>query len=841
MHEYDAQPVGVPMSSTGADLRPRIAAPLGLETRTVPVTLASVSAGERVRTDGRFLALGQDVFRVRGTTYGSFAPRCDGELFPEPADVERDFAVISARGLNVVRTYTLPPPDVFELAEAYNLRLLVGLHHHDWQLEPIPGRAARARVREAGRQAVCVALQRCADSSTVLAIAVGNEIPVDVVRLHGITAVTDALSELIAELGAADPDLPTTYVNFPTTEFLAPEGQDLVCFNVFLEQPAQLRTYLRHLRTLAGDHPVVITELGLAAGVHGEQVQSTSLEWQLRLVDETGCCGATVFAWTDEWAVGGRAVEGWGFGVTDVARRPKPALRTLERWARSGLTELRPAWPRVSVVVCARNEERRIADCLTSLQRCPYPGLEVVVCDDGSTDATAEIASRFPFPVLRLPHGGLSAARNVGLRSTTGEIVAYLDADASCHTEWPFHLALSFDGPQIAGTGGPNLPPPGAGWVQRAVALAPGAPMEVLVGDDRAEHVAGCNFAFRREALEAIGGFDPAYVAAGDDVDVCWKLLDAGHEIAFAPGAQVLHHRRDDVAGYLRQQRGYGKAERMLSGAHPHRFNTLGQARWTGFIYGGATFLPRLVRPVVYHGYLGQAPFQPVLRRRAEHAALRVGAMLPLVLPAALAAAVLATVAFVWLALLGAVLAVPVLYAAAIGAAVRLPRSEPHPARVRVLVAALHVLQPYWRAWGRLRGQPLAPHTAPRREWHGDRETWMRTLRRDLEGARCRVRVAAPSSCWDMTVTVGVLLRARLTTAVLWHWRPGYAFALRPHPCLLMILTVTAVLALLAPMAAALLLLGCTVFGLVEAYVLRGRLRGALNQSTAGVTIEETS
>jgi hypothetical protein len=52
----------------------------------------------------------------------------------------------------------------------------------------------------------------------------------------------------------------------------------------------------------------------------------------------------------------------------------------------------------------------------------------------------------------------------------------------------------------------------------------------------------------------------------------------------------------------------------MLTGAHPQRFNRLGQARWSGFIYGGASILPSLLRPVVYHGYLGSAPFQPVAR-----------------------------------------------------------------------------------------------------------------------------------------------------------------------------------------------------------------------------------
>ena len=120
-----------------------------------------------------------------------------------------------------------------------------------------------------------------------------------------------------------------------------------------------------------------------------------------------------------------------------------------------------------------------------------YPDLQVLVCDDGSTDRTLEIARRSPFEVLALPHGGLSAARNAGLAAARGEIVAYLDADAACHPEWPFHLALAFEDPRVVVAGGPNLPWPDAGLVERAVALSPGNPVEVLVGDDRAEHVPG--------------------------------------------------------------------------------------------------------------------------------------------------------------------------------------------------------------------------------------------------------------------------------------------------------------------------------------------------------------
>jgi O-antigen biosynthesis protein len=786
----------------------------------------------RVVVDGVHLALDGAMYRVRGATYGSFIPRFDGQLYPERAVVKQDFATMAEIGLNTVRTYTLPPIDIIEIAEDHGLRLLVGIQYADWRMEPRPGRTARRRVLDAGQRAVDEALESCSGNPNVLAVAVGNEAPADLVRLHGVGAVTEVLGDLIGRIHDADPDLPVTYVNFPTTEFLPIEGQDIVCFNVFLERPAAMRRYLRHLRVLAGDRPLVISELGLAADLHGADAQAEALDWQLRLVDETGCAGATVFSWTDEWGVDGESVDGWGFGMTDAERSPKPALAVAHRWATSPLREARPEWPSVTVVICAYNEEATLAECLASVARCDYPRLEVIVCDDGSTDRTAEIVSRFPFRLLRLPHRGLSVARNAGLAAASSDIVAYLDADAACHAEWPYHLALSLDDPGVVATGGPNLPFETSPFVERAVAQAPGGPVEVLVSDDRAEHVPGCNMAFQREQLLAIGGFDEAYTAAGDDVDVCWKLLDRGGEIAFTPAAQVRHHRRRTVRGYLGQQRGYGRAERMLSGAHPHRFNRLGQARWSGAIYGGTPLFPRLLRPVVYHGYMGLAPFQSVTRRPAEMASVWVSALLPLSLALPVAGVLLAPISAWWLLLVAAPIVAAAGYALGVALWTAPPRREPRRAALRLLIGLLHALQPFARTWGRLRGKPLPPVAPQAGTWSGDRAEWLQGLMRHLSAHHCRVRPAHPHQSWDLAIAAGPFLMARLTTAVLWHWEPAAALTLRPR---FLLLPVAAGLMLATTRSAALALVAALALAVAltsEGFLLRSRLRTALRATT---------
>ena len=137
-----------------------------------------------------------------------------------------------------------------------------------------------------------------------------------------------------------------------------------------------------------------------------------------------------------------------------------------------------------------------------------------------------------------------------------------------------------------AGIGGPNIAPPGDGVIADCVANAPGGPVHVLLSDEVAEHIPGCNMAFRREQLMAIGGFDPRFRVAGDDVDLCWRLQERGWTLGFAPTAVVWHHRRNSITAYLKQQYSYAKAEALLAEKWPGKYNGVGHVMWQGRLYG---------------------------------------------------------------------------------------------------------------------------------------------------------------------------------------------------------------------------------------------------------------
>ena len=563
----------------------------------------------RPRTVGRFIEVQGQRLLIKGVSYGTFAPDASGAQFPTPERVTHDFRMMAEAGINTVRVYTVPDASLLDCAAAHGLRVMVGV---PWaqHLAFLDDEALTRRVR----QDVVSAVTALGGHEATLLFALGNEIPASVVRWHGQGRVEMFLRELYDACKQASPDSLLTYVNFPPTEFLDTSCYDVCSFNVYLHREANLRAYLARLQHLAGHKPMLLAEAGADSIREGLEGQARITAMHLRVAFEEGACGAVAFAWTDEWWRGGHDVHDWEFGLVDRARLPKPALDAARQaFADAPFpVEAQRRWPRVSVVVCAYNAADTLDECLASLKEVRYPDYEVILVNDGSRDATGVIGRRYPnVRVIDIPNGGLSAARNVGMHAATGEIVAYTDADVRVDPDWLTYLVQPFLAGDYVGSGGPNIVPPDDDWVAQCVARAPGGPTHVLLDDRVAEHVPGCNMAFRRDALMAVGGFNPVYLRAGDDVDACWRLQAAGGRIGFAPSALVWHHHRSTIKAYWRQQVGYGEGETWLGAFHPEKF-LRGQMLWKGHIYSPLPFVRGLSGRRMNTGVWGSAPFPSI-------------------------------------------------------------------------------------------------------------------------------------------------------------------------------------------------------------------------------------
>jgi hypothetical protein len=162
----------------------------------------------------------------------------------------------------------------------------------------------------------------------IFAYAVGNEIPASIVRWHGRASVERFIEKLCGAVKSEDPTALVTYVNYPSTEYLALPAVDLFCFNVYLEQDAAFRSYMARLHNLAGDRPLLMGEIGLDSIRHGPIEQGRSVKRQVRAVSSSGCAGAFVFSWTDEWHRGGREISiGISASPPAIASPSLPSLR----------------------------------------------------------------------------------------------------------------------------------------------------------------------------------------------------------------------------------------------------------------------------------------------------------------------------------------------------------------------------------------------------------------------------------------------------------------------------------------------------------------------------------
>lgn len=666
--------------------------------------------------NGKFLDVEGRRFLIKGVAYGTFAPDAAGVQFPAVARIQDDFAAMAAAGINTVRTYTVPTPALLDAAAEHGLRVMAGV---PWaqHLAFLDDQTLARQVR----QETVATVQALASHPATLMVAVGNEIPASVVRWHGHARVERFLADLYAAGKDAAPETLLTYVNFPPTEYLDLEVFDVCAFNVYLHREADLRAYLARLQHLAGPKPLLLAEAGADSIREGLDGQAQLTATHLRAAFSEGAAGAVAFTWTDEWWRGGHDVTDWAFGLVDAERRPKPALAAVAAaFAEAPFPPAtREAWPLVSVVVCAYNAADTIDDCLTALSALTYPRVEVIVVDDGSRDATATITRRFPdVRLISIPNGGLSAARNVGLAHAAGEIVAYTDADVRVDPDWLTFLVQPMLRGGFAASGGPNIVPADDPWVAQCVARAPGGPTHVLLDDRVAEHVPGCNMAFRREALASIGGFNPVYLRAGDDVDVCWRLQASGRTIGFAPSALVWHHHRTSVRAYWRQQVGYGEGETWLDAHHPEKFLS-GQALWRGRIYSPLPFVRALSGRRINTGVWGTAAFPSVYSVECHPAqflphspAWMIGSTLLTLAglaafvfrPSDAAALVTGLGTLGWMITAGRCAAF-----AARSDLSGLPPIDGRPVwrsrlQYRALIAWLHLLQPVARLYGRIRG-----------------------------------------------------------------------------------------------------------------------------------------
>ncbi|NCC50813.1 MAG: glycosyltransferase [Spartobacteria bacterium] len=241
--------------------------------------------------------------------------------------------------------------------------------------------------------------------------------------------------------------------------------------------------------------------------------------------------------------------------------------------------------PRVSVLIPTHNRAASLERALASLQLQDYPeeNLEIIIIDDGSTDTTPEVIEAWRqrlgenrLKAVRISKGNITHAKNAGLEVATGEIIVTTDDDCTFEPDWLSTLVMPFQDATVGAVGGHDQAPdiatsPLAAAVDYTFTGFLGTGGVRRGGRDARLarfYPRGCNMAFRKSLLDKTGVFDTLFFN-GEEIDLDYRIREAGYRLVCQPRCTVHHHRRADWRGLARQLLGRGITRRMLFLKHP--------------------------------------------------------------------------------------------------------------------------------------------------------------------------------------------------------------------------------------------------------------------------------
>ncbi|HYP42180.1 MAG TPA: glycosyltransferase [Chloroflexia bacterium] len=225
----------------------------------------------------------------------------------------------------------------------------------------------------------------------------------------------------------------------------------------------------------------------------------------------------------------------------------------------------------ISIVVPAYNAEASVRACIQALlrQQLKEPH-EIIVVDDGSTDSTALIAVEYAprVRVISQPHRGAAAARNTGMRTASGGVVLFTDADCEPVPGWAIHLSKAiWDGATGAkGTYRTRQRSITARFVQAEYE----SKYRRMARRVRIDFIDTYSAAYRRDVLLAVGGFNET-ISAVEDQELSFRLASKGHDLRFVPQAVVYHTHAAAPAAYLRKKFSIGYWKVRVAALHPER------------------------------------------------------------------------------------------------------------------------------------------------------------------------------------------------------------------------------------------------------------------------------
>jgi glycosyltransferase involved in cell wall biosynthesis len=226
--------------------------------------------------------------------------------------------------------------------------------------------------------------------------------------------------------------------------------------------------------------------------------------------------------------------------------------------------------PDISIVIPARNEGRRIANCLRSLreQSLASDRYEVIVVDDGSDDDTADVGRQNGARVIRQSRKGTAAARNRGIADARGEIILFTDADCIADPNWVERLSGPLERSAIHGTVG-RIVTRQTHWLACFIQAELDERYSRMLQHEQVDFINSGNCGFKRSILGA-GGYDESF-AWIEDLELSFRLARSGNRMIFVQDAIVAHEHPQKLGVYLRRKFRYASFASMLYRRYPDK------------------------------------------------------------------------------------------------------------------------------------------------------------------------------------------------------------------------------------------------------------------------------
>jgi len=232
-------------------------------------------------------------------------------------------------------------------------------------------------------------------------------------------------------------------------------------------------------------------------------------------------------------------------------------------------------YPTISVIIPVKNRPQDIKECLAALVHLDYPKdkVEIIVADDGSTDATGEVIQTFDVRAIHSPQSiGASACRNLAARRAQGDLLAFTDSDCVPHPQWLRDLSPYFNDEKVGIVGGYVSNFYSRSTLDRYEDVKSSlniGPLSFRVEENPLSnaYVPSCNLIIRKKAFLDAGGFQED-LTVGEDVDLCWRTRALGYHLLYIPQGKVEHKHRSDLIHMLTRRYDYGTSEATLYRRH---------------------------------------------------------------------------------------------------------------------------------------------------------------------------------------------------------------------------------------------------------------------------------